>query len=216
MIKRFLFASQIRSGQEVHFEQRLEKDKDELRSKLKADGILTFALYQFNLQLYVYLESEREVDDFPWTQQLEEVLVERPIAGEMRYSSRLMDIYHSAAPREDDAWRTGNPIEQRIGSIARLKPDMYASYIYYHYQRQEEKPVRENKTYMIGVEDSWIFSYQELPAVYDDSPGQGAFTTRNTPENWREVMLPHFDVWTDTSEEEFIWRKLKLICSESS
>jgi hypothetical protein len=95
----------------------------------------------------------------------------------------MNDIFHYNQPDIAENWRGDRKVERRLGSLARLKPEMYGSYVFYHYQLQEEKPGSGNKTYIIGSHELYLFSYQELPVSLAEAP-QGLLATHNTPANW--------------------------------
>ncbi|PYI55574.1 hypothetical protein [Paenibacillus flagellatus] len=116
--------------------------------------------------------------------------------------------------RRKPGGRDGRSIRERIGSVARLKPEMYASYVFYHYAKQEETPNSFNPTYIIGAHEEVLFSYEEKPA-----PARGMGGTRRTwpapvvPDDWHGVMRPHFIPWSDGERGPLLWERLNTLLS---
>ena len=129
----------------------------------------------------------------------------------------LLDVFHDGSPSDGTPWRVpGQPITQRIGSLARLLPETYSRYVFYHYQRQAEQPQSFNQRYIIGAHDRTLFSYQELPAVTQTPRPAPTLPTHHTPADWQAVMQPHFEPWTDTDADERLWRVLPCLWSYSA
>lgn len=175
--------------------------------------ITTMALFQHQHMLYGYAESPHLLDTHALMDAaLGDVLVRIPTSRGMRVSIDLPDIYHDGMPGDGPHWRAPDYTPQRrVGSLARLKPDMYCSYVYYHFLRQEEQPHGFNKYYIIGAHENLIFSYQEWPSTVDTPKPQGSMTTNLTPTNWQELMHQHFDLWTDQPADSQEWIRLPLV-----
>ncbi len=177
-----------------------------------AQRIHSASLFHAGDWLYGYLESELvgEIEVFA-----KEFLADccTPIAtsqGE-RWALPLLDVFHDGSPEDSDVWRSVDDIPaQRIGSLARLKPETYSRYVFYHYQRQAELPQSFNRRYIIGAHDATIFSYQELPAKTTPPPPP-TLPTHNTPPNWQTVMEEHFVHWPDAPMGQHAWRVLDCI-----
>lgn len=95
--------------------------------------------------------------------------------------------------------------------MAALKPEQVASYVYHHYQYQEERPGDGDKYGIIGLHENLLFFYSELPATVEPTPYAGKLTTNLRPENWGEVMEPHFRKWSEMETGQAIWKKLALV-----
>lgn len=122
-------------------------------------------------------------------------------------------IYHDDEPDSGLQWRESDyRPEHRVGSLARLKPEMYASYVFLHYQLQEETSRKFNQYYFISSFEQYIFSYQEMPERVR-TPRKGKLATHNTPENWGAAMHPHFELWENREKNEQIWHVLEEIIS---
>jgi L-rhamnose mutarotase len=210
-LQRLLFLSQLKPRAGVDFQAGMKSETESFTQWLKDRGIVEFSLYAHELLLFFYIEVAESMDEFAWPEPLRKFFEEWPGQPQVRTAVRMPDIFHDGQPRDDEPWRAGRTVERRVGALARLKPERYSSYIFYHYQMQEEIPEAFNKTYMIGAYDNYIFSYQELPAVVSEDKPRGLLSTRQTPSDWQAVMLPHFDPWPDTAEDGRLWRNMKLL-----
>jgi hypothetical protein len=86
---------------------------------------------------------------------------------------------------------------------------MVSSYIFSHYQLQEERPGQHDKYWLISLHEDLLFFYQELPPF--PAPRPGKLATTNTPDDWQAVMFPHFEQWDDAPPGAEIWRPVELI-----
>jgi hypothetical protein len=179
-----------------------------------ATRVSTASIFRHDQWLYGYLEA--------WDSDLAEPFATAflaeyctPIATSLGqcWALTLPDIFHDGSPADDAQWRSSADIpQQRIGSLARLKPETYSRYVFYHYQRQAELPQSFNRRYIIGAHDTTIFSYQELPAV-TTTPPLPLLATHNTPRDWQAVMEPHFVPWTTTPGDQQYWQVLPCLWS---
>ena len=180
-----------------------------------APSIATATIFQHQHWLYGYLESPlADATEQFATAFLADYCV--PVLSSMGpcLAHRLLDIFHDGSPSDSNAWRRPeHNVTHRIGSLARLKPDTYSRYVFYHYQRQAELPHGFNQTYIIGAHDQTIFSYQELPARIQTPPPPATLPTHHTPPDWQSVMEPHFEPWSDTTDAERLWRILPCLWS---
>jgi hypothetical protein len=176
-------------------------------------GCRTGALFRHENLLYGYLESTKPIDlHTAWDNLLGDMLLCVPSVHGPRVAIELPDIYHDGMPGDGPHWRApGYTPQKRVGSLARIKPDMYCSYVYYHFLRQEELPHGFNKYYIIGAHEFQIFSYQEWPATVDEPKPKGSFDSQLTPKNWQELMHIHFDLWPNQPKETQEWIRLPLL-----
>jgi hypothetical protein len=181
--------------------------------KVIATGIDELSVFQFGRVICTYTESEQDIDVFDWNGSLADVLESWPSLNGLRYSVRMTDIFHDGVPTDPQSWRGSRQIDSRIGSIARVKPEMAASYIYYHYQLQEEYPGEFNKTYIIGYHDHFLFSYVELPAALSERKRTGKLDSKVSPKSdWQQVMNPHFVMWENSEP----WTNMIHLCAISN
>jgi len=124
----------------------------------------------------------------------------------------MMDIFHFNRPQSLEHWRRDLPPEACTARVVYLRPEMVSSYIFLHYQMQEEKPGGGDKYGQISLHENLLFFYLEQPATNEAAQHKGQLKTKQTPPNWHEVMFPHFQPWGDTEGEE-LWRPIELFCS---
>ncbi|MGO4497664.1 hypothetical protein AB4114_17445 [Paenibacillus sp. 2RAB27] len=219
-MQRVLFYSQTRRGTANQFKQIVKESEAVLRDKWVAAGLEQVAVFACDLYVCVYAEAvdSHSVSLWDWPVSFERYLEKWPKEPDTSVSTNetlhrltipMIDVFHDGIPDED--WRGNHSMDERVGSIARLKPEMVPSYIYYHYQKQEESPNSFNQTYMIGMYNRLIFSYHELPSRISSITRQGLLTTKQSPTNWHEVMYPHFDLWEEAIEGQQIWRKMERL-----
>ena len=184
-----------------------------IRDHVVAHGVRTAAIFQHQHCLYGYCESDQPLvlDDL-WHPVIGDMLLRVPSASGTALCIELPDIYHDGMPDDGQPWRAPDYTPQRrVGSLARLKPEQYCSYVYYHYVRQEEQPHGFNKYYIIGAHEHRLFSYQELPATVDTPRPRGSLRTKLTPNNWQALMHEHFELWADQPPENQEWIRLPCI-----
>ena len=120
-------------------------------------------------------------------------------------------IFVTTQPRDVEHWRRKTVVEMPFGNVVRLRPEKVSSYIFYHYQLQEERPGSGNKYGLIGLHEDLLFFYQERPSVEEKTPAPPSLNTSNTPPNWPELMNQHFAPWPDPGKPE--WRPATLLAS---
>lgn len=207
-MRRWMRIAQLKPQQRLDdFFRGLEERKAVMASRLRAEGASACSVFGYNRVLFVYGEADDPFAGFRWEPELASRLEPWPDAqGGTEDSFPMTDIFSYGRPEELGAWRPDYVPEKRIGRLARLKPEMVASYVYYHYMRQEAMPGTGNRTFVIGYTAPYIFLYQEYPVVIRPLPPR--MDARAVPADWQQAMEPHFDPWSDTAEEERIWREL--------
>ena len=123
----------------------------------------------------------------------------------------MTDIFHYQRPVSGEHWRRKSEDRQPYGRLALLKPEEVASYVYYHYQYQEERPGDGDKYGIIGLHENVLFFYAEQPTVREPAPYEGKLNTALKPDNWQETMDPHFIRWDQAVAGQDIWRRLELV-----
>jgi hypothetical protein len=208
---RTMWLSQIQIDQIEVFKSLLGHEKNNLIRQWKNEGIETYSLFEYHGLLYGYMERSNvnmDIEFCNWPMQFRELLEPWPGSNSPRYCVPMMGIYHGSKPVSPSHWKRDSVKKQVIGSLAKLKPAMYASYVFYHYQKQEETPGSFSKYYVIGAHENILFSYNELPSKKDPLAPSGLLDTNQSPSNWHEVMEPHFELWQDKPIEDRLWRKM--------
>jgi hypothetical protein len=209
-IIRAVYRAQCKPGQEAATVAAFTAARDRLQAQIPAGRLLTISLFHWRRHFFAYWESIGEPatpDDL--FGDLADLLELWPGAAEPRPFVPMMDIFHGLTPQSVEGWRRQRPPEHIQGRITRLKPEMVSSYIFYHYQLQEERPGHHDKYWLISLHEDLLFFYQEQPPFPEPRPGK--LTTNNTPDDWQAVMFPHFRLWDDAPKGEEIWRQVELI-----
>ena len=213
MIYRHQLKARIHKGSVDTFSQILTVEKNQIEASLSAAEISLFKLFKFDNLLFVYAESAKPALSLELPAKVTSTLVDSPgDFGDQKFVS-MLDIFHDAIPRVESAWREpGAPITS-LGSIVYLRPEKYCSYVFYHFQLQEEGLRKFNKRYIIGALENCLFSYQELPAVIDATNHDRVLHTNVSPENWVELMGEHFQPWPEGLDIEKPWKSMEEIFS---
>ncbi|WP_438444343.1 hypothetical protein [Gorillibacterium sp. sgz5001074] len=185
---------------------RFLKDREpSIRTRMTEAGVPILSLHQWEEQLFLYYEAAgKPVAPAELLEGLETSLLVWPGTQEERRWVPLIDIFHYQRPVEAADWSRMGPKEP-YARVARLKPEQAASYIFYHYQLQEERPGIGNKYGMIGMHENLLFFYSERPEVVEKPAYEGILRTANTPGDWPSLMEPHFILWEEAPGERKIW-----------
>lgn len=167
---------------------------------IEAGELMTAAAFLWKRGLFIYYEC---VDGFTIHPEqllpgLTPYLVNWPSQDEPRKWVPMIDVFHFNTPADQEHWRRKEPVERRVGRIAHLKPEMMSSYIYYHYQLQEEHAFFGPKYEIIAMHENMLFGYQEFPAVVEEPIVPKKLQTSGTPANWSDSQMDlHFQPWED-------------------
>lgn len=216
-IHRSVYRAQAKAGQADAAQAQLQQAATQIPLGLAPGDLLTISLFRWEAHFLLYWESIAQALT-PETifGALPDLLESWPGGANLQPPTArsfvpMMDIFHCLAPESVEHWRRKQPIERIWGRVARLKPEMVSSYIFYHYQLQEEQPGSFDKYGIISLHENLIFFYQELPAIVEEPRWVGKLTTSHTPPNWHEVMFPHFHLWEDAPAGQEIWREVELV-----
>lgn len=180
---------------------------DALRAQVATGALLTVSAFRRGADVFVYHESVgAPVDVHDMFAGAVPLLAQWPGGPAVRHFVPMMDIFHCGEPLSLDYWRRKQPVENHEGKVIRLRPEKVASYIFYHYQMQEETPGSFDKFSIIGIHENLLFFYLEKPFVLEAPPKPGSLATTNTPDNWHEVMFQHFQPWADSNGVDDLWR----------
>jgi hypothetical protein len=171
-----------------------------LANELTLNGeLMTICGFQWNNQLFLYYECLNQViEPEAILPELAPFLEEWPGEAVPRTWIPLIDVFHFNAPASPEHWLRKGSVERRVGRIAHLKPEMAASYVYYHYQLQEEWAFHGPKYEIIGLHENLLFGYQEFPAVVEQPVLPKKLQTAGTPNNWGDARMDlHFQPWPD-------------------
>ncbi|MCR2803896.1 hypothetical protein [Paenibacillus soyae] len=206
-MKRYHYRAQIRPGivPEAYFRDALP----ELAQRMEMREARRLSLFRCADALFLYYESVTEdVDPHALFGHCEAALEAWPGEDMLRRWVPMMDIFHYQRPVSEKHWRRTDPNAKPFARIARLRPEQVASYVFYHYQYQEEKPGDGDKFGMIALHENVMFFYSERPATIEPPPYEGKLSTTETPVDWAAAMLPHFIPWEGSQD---IWREIPLV-----
>ena len=214
-IFRHQFRAKIEHASLVVFLDLIGAKRIEIERELENRKVLICKLFRFEDQLFVYLESENHLAQFDLPAGINQLLLDWPGQVGNRKFLRMLDIFHDAVPRSETVWREAEPNRKSVGSIVYLRPEKYCSYVFYHFQLQEEGLRKFNKYYLIGAHENCLFSYQEIPAVVDITNHDRVLNTNNSPENWTELMGEHFQAWPEGLGIEKTWKAMEELFTYS-
>ncbi len=142
-------------------------------------------------RLFLYVESNEETVD-------PEMLVDGDLLlyPNGKHWERGVEIFHYSVPMNELQWERKVPKEPFF-QLNQLKPEKISSYIYYHYQYQEEYPGDWDKYGSIYLFGDLLVFYLENPTEPETVKTIGLLTTKNTPiDTWDVLMEEHFaDHW---------------------
>ena len=211
-LHRFVYRAQCRPGQEAATTTAWRARSAAVSGLQEAGRLLTASVFGWERHFFVYYETTDATltpDDLAGN--TDDLLKSWPGHPQPRRFVPMMDIFHCGEPRSEDYWRRTSPPENVRARITRLQPEMVSSYIFYHYQMQEEKPGSFDKYCLISIHENLLFFYQEYPQVVESPPRTGKLATHNTPADWHGTMFPHFLLWDDAPTGEEIWRGIELV-----
>ena len=211
-VHRLVYRAQLRAAAADRLSGQLDLVKPVLAKKLIANELMTASIFRWQDQLFFYYECLRgKIAPEELAAPLGDLLERWPGAAIPRRWVPMMDIFHYSRPLSAQHWRRSEPPVERTGRVIYLRPEMVSSYIFYHYQLQEEKPgTRGSKYGQISQHENLLFFYMEKPDVPEEESYAGHLKTKNTPPNWGEVMDPHFAPWPDEDGER-LWRPIECL-----
>ncbi|MCA0753546.1 hypothetical protein KP806_00665 [Paenibacillus sp. N4] len=209
-MQRYHYRAQCRDGidPEAYFRGALPV----LRARMEEYGVRQLSLFRSGVRLFLYYESlTKQADPHVLFSHCEAALEAWPGEDMPRSWVPMTDIFHYQQPVSEEHWRRRDPETKPYARIAKLKPEQAASYIFYHYQYQEEKPGDGDKYGIIALHENLMFFYSEAPASVEPPPYKGKLSTSSTPPDWMSVMEPHFIKWDEETERSLIWLEIPLV-----
>jgi len=175
----------------------LETLRTHLQSLVATEQLLTASLFRWEQRLFLYVEAVGvAADPEDLTASLHKDLACWPGESNPRHWVPMTDIFHYHQCLGASQWARKTTPVSRIGRVMRIRPEMAASYIFLHYQLQEERPASGDKYGLINLHEDLMFFYLEEPAVVEAPLYEGGLSTKNTPGDWHTLMARHFQPWT--------------------
>jgi hypothetical protein len=216
-IHRSVYRAQIRPGREAAALAHFNSLAESFPLGHTPGELLTITLFRWGTHLFAYWESiGQAITPKALFGDVSALLESWPGSETLRSFVPMLDIFHWQKPAGVEHWRRKAPIDRISGRLARLNPAMASSYIFYHYQLQEERPGSVDKYGLISLHENLIFFYQELPPIVEEPVIKGTLTTSNTPDHWHDVMFPHFTLWDDVAPGQEIWREVEVVLSRNA
>jgi hypothetical protein len=213
-LERFTYRACIKQGEEDKVREAIMQLKDSADLLVKSGDIMTASMFKWGRNLFVYYEcTGKEYLPCQLFSTLEELLMGWPGGDNERKWVRMMDIYHCVEPVSVEHWRRKIPVKTNTARLMRLKPEMLSSYIFYHWQYQEEDPGCWCKYSSIYLNENLTIMFNEDPDPPEVPPYKGKLNTTNTPTNWQELMFEHCIPWEDVEENQKMWRNTELLWS---
>ena len=154
---------------------------------LRPDCPYYVALAYSQNRVFLYVESNEENVD-----------VENLVEGDFQLYpngqkwERTAEIFHYSVPMSGEQWCRKTE-KTPLFRLNRLKWDKIASYIFYHYQYQEESCGGGNRYGVIFLLGDTLVFYEETPTEEETEKLAGSLKTQNTPHNqWGAIMEDHF------------------------
>lgn len=199
LIIRHMYRAQCKKNELDHVKEAFTSISKDLEKFISQEKLVTISAYHWDDMIFLYYETLNSTFD-PEEQfnDLSNYLLDWPGKPYMRKWIPMIDAFHFNAPASLEHWSRKEPVERRVGKIAYLKPEMVASYIYYHYQLQEERAFLGEKYKYISIHENLLFMYFELPDITEEPVLPKKLNTHSTPENWADSHMElHFKPWED-------------------
>ncbi len=199
MITRKVYRAQLTEVSAASLEEIKGKGVSSCNELVEREQLMTVSLYRWERNIFLYYECiSHELRPESILPGLEEFLAAWPGTAEQRFWVPMIDVFHFNEPVGKEHWQRNKAVDRRVGKVAHLKPDMVASYIYYHYQLQEERAFPGDKYKIIFLHENLLFGYTELPEVLEEPLTRKKLETSGTPVNWADAhMDQHFSPWDD-------------------
>lgn len=216
-MERFTYRAYIKEGMECNFEEAVMTASKRLNNMVIEGQLMTISMFKSEKNIFVYIECPNKIyEPEDLFSELTPFLANWPGEEQERKWIRMMDIYHCVEPVDNEHWKRKIPVENIIARVMRLKPEMLSSYIFYHWQLQEEKPGSWCKYCSIYLHENLTIMFNEVPDPPETPPYKGKLDTMNTPDDsaWQPLMFEHCIPWEDQMDEyQKMWKNTELLFS---
>ncbi len=215
-MKRMLYRAQVRKGLQGQIQEAFRSVVPQLRTLIENEQLTAVSAHCLDDFIFIYYECTGvEIEPERMFEGVIPQLLPWPGMPEERFFILMPDIFHYNQPVSREHWERSRFDPETVPwvRISYIKPEKLSSYIFYHYQFQEEKPGEGDKYGMIGLHENMLCFYLEKPFTIEKAPFSGLLTTNNTPGKWKETMVPHFIPWPDPLPGQELWKETELIFS---
>jgi hypothetical protein len=198
-MQRMIYRAQCLEGREEAAAAHLRERIPELQQRVARGELMTISAYRWFTNLFLYCEFiTDEIHPSRLFGDMAATLEPWPGAAAKRPWIPMVNVFHFNRPASVEHWRRKQPVEKRIGKVARLRPEMISSYAYFHFLVQEEQAFPGSKYQFIGLHETLMFLYDELPLLKEPPPHPKGLATSITPANWADARMDlHFVPWDD-------------------
>lgn len=155
-IKRDINEEEIKSA--------LTKAKEMIEIAIQSEKLLQVSMYRFQNMCFLYCEAEEKLPQPEnFLTELNPFLEDWPEEEGKRKWVFMYPVYYHSIPGDTNEWRTDRKGKMRIGRIAFLKKDKWASYVYWHHALVEEGLFCGDQFQFISLHENILFSYFEEP-----------------------------------------------------
>ncbi|WP_028608401.1 hypothetical protein [Paenibacillus harenae] len=195
---RVIARGQLREGIEADGAEAAKRGQTVLQL-IRQGELMTAGCFKWQRNVFIYCECvHRPLAPEELLPEMEPYLEDWPGQPAKRKWIPMTDVFHFNEPASYEHWLRKDAVERRVGRVAHLKPEMAASYIYYHYQLQEEQAFHGPKYEIIAMHENLLFGYQEFPDTVEKPVISGKLHTSGTPADWSESRMDlHFQPWED-------------------
>ncbi|MBD2868225.1 hypothetical protein [Paenibacillus arenilitoris] len=195
---RVIARGQLKAGMEREGSAAAKREPAAL-ALVRQGELMTVGCFKWRRNVFLYAECvHRPIAPEAVLPGMEPYLEKWPGREEKRSWIPMIDVFHFNEPASREHWLRKGEVERRVGRVAHLKPEMAASYIYFHYQLQEERAFHGPKYEVIAMHENLLFGYQEFPAVVEEPALPGKLNTSGTPADWQDARMDlHFQPWED-------------------
>lgn len=211
-MERCVYRAQIKPGAGAVVLNLFNGMNNKLKEFINTGEIMTLSVFKWNDNIFTYYECiDRIIKPEEIFGDISELLEKWPGEEKPRCWVPMMDIYHCCEPISAEYWKRKEPVKRVCARLNRLKPEMVSSYIFYHYQYQEELPGDWAKYPSIFLHENLMFFYTEEPDAPEKTPYSGKLNTSNTPGQWQDLMDKHFYPWEDDPELKKPWKEIEQV-----
>lgn len=210
-VLRRVFRGQAREGHERSVAEQLQAGTTALADRVAIGDILTLSAFRWGRELFLYFECVAEALG-PGDLLRIDGLEDWPGVAAPRDWVPMMDIFHYDRPVDLSTWCRGAPRDAHTGRVIRLRPEHVSSYVFYHFQLQEERPGAGDRYGIISLHENLLFFYAESPPTVVKPEYRGLLQTQHTPDDWPSLMSLHFQPWDDDDGEKE-WRPIEHLAS---
>ena len=191
-VNRFTFRGALYGDFEA-FKKAVDQDFEAIAPRIKSHELLAVVVQKYKQNIFIYIETPgTDIDPMQLFPSASVMLCDWPGEADMRKWVRMYDIFHYCKDLEVDEWLRSDPDTCPGTFIIKIKPEKVVSYIFYHFQLQEEMEGDRSKYGSIYIDENLLVMYGERPDTRISPDYRGILNTKNSPPDWGNLMQEHF------------------------